>query len=141
MDCVLLGHIVGVRYNERSVEVSVGECRRFYGVGGGVAGNGEDVMLVWRCVFKPYFKTYVSRNFRVGHLVNVKGEVLPYALDGDGRSVAGYTLLGQSLNLACYPRDLSRDRRLLSHGDGGGGSSSVVMPSPDDVSFDVDVDF
>ena len=36
-------------------------------------------------------------------LVQVKGEVLPYAVE-HGESVAGYTVMGQTLNMASYPK-------------------------------------
>ena len=36
-------------------------------------------------------------------LVQVKGEMLPYAIEKDA-IVEGYTIIGQCMNLASYPR-------------------------------------
>jgi hypothetical protein len=63
----------------------------------------EDKYLSWKCVFKPYFKKYINEHFANGMLVQVKGEILPYAIQNKN-IVDGYSVLGQTINLASFPR-------------------------------------
>lgn len=63
----------------------------------------EDKYLLWKCVFKPYFKKYINTHFNVGMLVEIKGEVLPYQVS-HGTIMDGYSVLGQTCNLFSIPR-------------------------------------
>jgi hypothetical protein len=63
----------------------------------------EDKYLSYKTVWKPYFSKYINEHFSQGMLVQVKGEMLPYAIEKDV-IVEGYTIIGQCMNLASYPR-------------------------------------
>lgn len=97
----VLGFFAGARYTDNAVIVLVAENRAGYKSADGKVR--EDLNFVWEVVFKPYFKKFVSSNFRKGTLVSVRGEVLQ---KGDG-----YVVLGQALNTGTYPRYLIPDRR------------------------------
>ena len=63
----------------------------------------EDKYLSYKTVWKPQFSKYINEHFSQGMLVQVKGEMLPYAIEKDA-IVEGYTIIGQCMNLASYPR-------------------------------------
>ena len=101
-DIQILGFIRQVKYLQDSCLVFIDEYKNGYkrsSDGGVVDGK----ILSWTCIFKSYFKKYVSEHFGNGMLVQVKGEVLRYAVE-HGESVNGYTVMGQTLNMASYPR-------------------------------------
>lgn len=73
----------------------------------------EDRYISWKCIFKPYFKKYINEHFSNGMLVQVKGEVMPYAIDHE-RLVDGYSVIGQTINIASYPKSmLKQERRMI----------------------------
>lgn len=73
----------------------------------------EDRYISWKCIFKPYFKKYINEHFSNGMLVQVKGEVMPYAIDHE-RLVDGYSVIGQTINMASYPKSmLKQERRMI----------------------------
>lgn len=101
-DIQILGFIRQVKYLQDSCLVFIDEYKNGYKRSSdGVVVDGK--FLSWTCIFKSYFKKYVSEHFGNGMLVQVKGEVLPYAVE-HGESVNGYTVMGQTLNVASYPR-------------------------------------
>jgi hypothetical protein len=118
-DFTLVGFIRAIKYMDDSVLVFIDEYKNGY-----KKSNGEyvqDRYISWRCIFKSYFKKYVSEHFGNGMLVQVKGEVLPYAVE-HGESVAGYTVMGQTLNMASYPKsgakaEIKRIKDGLSNAD------------------------
>lgn len=63
----------------------------------------DDKYFSWKCVFKPYFKKYINEHFNTGMLVQVKGEITPYAIEKE-RLVNGYSIIGQCINIASFPR-------------------------------------
>lgn len=132
-DITLYGHIEGIRYNTKSVLVVLSEYRC-----GFVRRNGERVseeLLTFRVVFNANSRSYISSYFSVGNLVKVRGSLLPYVKRKDGTFGEGYTILGQLLELAAYPkRSAGMERRMLKE--------SVAHPcgEPDVDSF-MDDDF
>ena len=100
-DFTVTGFINTVKYLPDAVLVFIDEFKRGY-----KKPNGEiveDKYLSWKCVFKPYFKKYINEHFANGMLVQVKGEILPYAIQNQN-IVDGYSVLGQTINLASFPR-------------------------------------
>lgn len=105
-DFSVIGYIRAITYKEDSVFVFLEEYKKGY-----KKPNGErvdDKYLDWKCIFKPYFKGYVSKHFSNGMLVQVKGEVMPYAIEHE-KIVEGYSVLGQTINLASFPRSTVRN--------------------------------
>lgn len=100
-DFTVTGFINTVKYLPDAALVFIDEFKRGY-----KKPNGEtvdDKYLSWKCVFKPYFKKYINEHFANGMLVQVKGEILPYAIQNQN-IVDGYSVLGQTINLASFPR-------------------------------------
>ena len=87
--------------------------------------NGEivdDKYLTYKTVWKPYFKKYISEHFGNGMLVQVKGEMLPYSIE-KGNIVVGYTVIGQHITLASFPRQsVKQEQKMIKesqlHGNG-----------------------
>jgi len=100
-DFTVTGFINTVKYLPGAALVFIDEFKRGY-----KKSNGEtvdDKYLSWKCLFKPYFKKYINEHFSNGMLVQVKGEILPYAIQNQN-IVDGYSVLGQTINLASFPR-------------------------------------
>lgn len=96
-----IGFINAIKYLQDSVIVYMDEYHKGY-----KKSNGEivdDKYVSFKTIWKPYFKNYISKHFGEGMLVQVKGEILPYALE-HSKMVDGYTVLGQTINLYSYPR-------------------------------------
>ena len=65
----------------------------------------DDRYITWKCIFKPYFRGYIVNHFNNGMLVQVKGEVMPYAIDHE-KVIDGYSVIGQTINLASFPKSM-----------------------------------
>jgi len=63
----------------------------------------DDKYVSWKIIYKGYFIKYITSHFNKGMLVEVKGEVLPYAIER-GQTVDGVSVIGQTCNLYSYPR-------------------------------------
>lgn len=100
-DIQILGFIRQVKYLHDSCLVFIDEYKAGYKRADGT--QVEERCLSWRCIFANYFKGFVSKHFGNGMLVTVKGEVLPYAMD-KGKVVEGYSVMGQMINRASYPK-------------------------------------
>lgn len=100
-DVTLYGHIVGIRYTENNVIVSVSEFQKGYRKKNGELVN--DSIYTYVVGFPPYFKAYIADHFGKGMLVKVKGVFLPFGKEG----AEGYTINGQTINLASYPSNSS----------------------------------
>ena len=111
-DITLFGHIEGIQYKEKSVIVVVSEYRC-----GFRKRSGERVaeeLLSFRVVFLASSRNYISSYFSAGNLVKVRGTLLPYVKKSDGTLGEGYTILGQLMELAAYPkRSAGLEKRLL----------------------------
>ena len=63
----------------------------------------DDKYVSWKIIYKGYFIKYLTTHFSKGMLVEVKGEVLPYAIE-HGQAVEGVSVIGQTCNIYSYPR-------------------------------------
>lgn len=95
------GFVNTIKYLPDSCMVYVDEYKAGHKKANGVIV--EDKYLTWKIIFKAYFKDFVAKHFNKGMLVNVKGEVLPYGKQGE-TYIDGYSVLGQTINIASYPR-------------------------------------
>lgn len=63
----------------------------------------EDKYHSWKVIFKGYFIKYLTTHFGKGMLVEVKGDITPYAIE-HGQIIDGYSVIGQTCNMFSYPR-------------------------------------
>ena len=63
----------------------------------------EDKYHSWKVIFKGYFIKYLTAHFNKGMLVEVKGDIVPYAIE-HGQITEGYSIIGQTCNMYSYPR-------------------------------------
>jgi hypothetical protein len=63
----------------------------------------EDKYHSWKVIFKGYFIKYLTTHFNKGMLVEVKGDIVPYAIE-HGQITEGYSIIGQTCNMYSYPR-------------------------------------
>lgn len=119
-DFTLVGFIRAIKYMDDAVLVFIDEYKNGYKKSDGEIVN--DRYISWKCIFKSYFKNYISKHFGNRMLVQVKGEVFPYAIEHD-KMVEGVSVIGQTINIASYPRPSARRemkaiRDSQFHGDG-----------------------
>ena len=111
-DINILGHIDGIRYTDTCVYVTLSETRLGYKRADGVKVDND--VLTWCVVYKPYFKKYIASHFASGMLVRVKGIALPYVRHKDGGIEEGYTVIGQTIDLAAYPNaHIRREKKMI----------------------------
>lgn len=67
----------------------------------------DDKVFQWRCIFNAYFKKFINEHFSENMFVQVKGEIMPYAITHD-EIIEGYSVLGQCINRASYPKQSKR---------------------------------
>ena len=63
----------------------------------------DDKYHSWKIIFKGYFIKYLTTHFGKGMLVEVKGDIVPYAIE-HGQVVEGFSIMGQTCNMYSYPR-------------------------------------
>ena len=96
------GFIDTIKYNNgKGCFVFISEFKKGYKMSNGTIV--DDKYLSWKCIFKQGLVKYINDHFSNGMLVEIKGEILPYAKDHD-TIVEGYSVLGQTINIASYPR-------------------------------------
>ena len=100
-DFTVIGYINNIKYLQDSCLVFLDEFRKGFRKKDGTIV--DDKYLSWKCIFKHYFKKYINEQFNKGMLVQVKGEIMPYAIEKE-HLVDGYSVIGQTINLASYPR-------------------------------------
>lgn len=100
-DFTVIGYINNIKYLQDSCLVFLDEFRKGFRKKDGTIV--DDKYLSWKCIFKPYFKKYINEQFNQGMLVQVKGEIMPYAIEKE-HLVDGYSVIGQTINVASYPR-------------------------------------
>ena len=72
--------------------------------------NGErvdDKFIQWKCVCKQGLVNYINNHFSEGMVVEVKGEVFPYAIEHE-QIVEGTTVILQTLNMFSIPKTYMR---------------------------------
>lgn len=97
----VVGFITNVKYLQDSCILYVDEFKKGYKKSDGTIVG--DKSLSWKIIYKGYFKKYINAHFKDGMLVEVKGDVLPYAVE-HGSITEGYSVIGQTVNLFSYPR-------------------------------------
>lgn len=123
MDVNFLGIIDGVKYTDTAVIVTASESRLGYKKKDGSVIPEE--LLTFRFIFKPYFKKYIAEHFGAGMLVKIKGCLLPYAKDGEGKTIDGFSVIGQTIDRASYPSSkLRMEKRMIKESYG----SSAEQP-------------
>lgn len=106
MDIQFTGHIDGIRFTEHAVIVTASEKRLGYKDKSG--NKHDDEIITFRFAFKTFFRKYISEHFSSGTLVKIKGWMLPYKKDKSGERTEGYTIVGQTIDLAPYPSNAMR---------------------------------
>ena len=99
----VVGFIDNIKYlpNKGGCLVFVSEFKRGYKKQDG--SIVDDKYLSWKCIFKQGLVKYINEHFSNGMLVEVKGEIMPYAIEKE-HLVDGYSVIGQTINVASYPR-------------------------------------
>lgn len=73
----------------------------------------EDKYHSWKVIFKGYFIKYLTTHFGKGMLVEVKGDIIPYAIE-HGQITDGYSIIGQTCNMFSYPRySVKQENRMI----------------------------
>lgn len=108
----IVGIIESVKYlpNNGGCFVFMSEYKRGYHRSDGV--RVDDKYLSWKCIFKQGLVKYINDHFGNGMVVEVKGEVLPYAIEHDN-IIEGYSVIGQTINLFSIPRTQLRQEQKM----------------------------
>lgn len=110
-DFTVIGYINNVKYLQDSCLVFINEFRKGFRKKDGTIV--DDKYLSWKCIFKPYFKKYINEHFNQGMLVQVKGEIMPYAIEKE-HFVDGYSVIGQTINVSSFPRaSVKQEQRMI----------------------------
>ena len=102
-DFQVLGHISTIKYLPECILIFVDETKNGYRKNDGTIV--DDKVYSWRCIFSgnENKRKYILKYFNRGMLVQVKGEIVPYAIE-NGTVVDGYSIFIQTINRASYPR-------------------------------------
>ena len=119
-DFTATGFINTIKYLPESCLVFIDEYKKGFRKADGT--TVDDRYMTWKCIFKPYFKKYINEHFANGMLVQVKGDILPYAIEKE-KIVDGYSVIGQTINMASYPRssvkqEMRMQKESQLHSDG-----------------------
>lgn len=97
----VIGFIESVKPLPDSCILFLSEYKKGYKKSDGTIVN--DKYVSWKIIYKGYFTKYITSHFGKGMLVEVKGEILPYAIE-HGQTVEGISVIGQTCNMYSYPR-------------------------------------
>lgn len=116
----IIGFIDKVKYLPDSVLVFVSEFKKGFRRKDGTIV--DDKYMSWKTIWKPYFRKYITEHFNDGMLVEIKGDILPYAIDHD-KIIDGYSCIGQCINLFSFPRssvkqEMRMQKESQLHSDG-----------------------
>lgn len=108
----IIGIIESVKFipNGGGCFVFLSEYRKGYRKSDGT--RVEDKYLSWKVIYKQGLVSYINNHFSNGMVVEVKGEVLPYAIE-NGETVDGYSVIGQTMNVFSVPRLYQRQEARL----------------------------
>lgn len=100
-----------IKYLQTSVLVFLEEFHKGYkNKDGSIV---DDKYVSYKTIWKPYFRKYINEHFGQGMLVQVKGEMLPYAIEQE-KIVDGYTIIGHFITMASYPRyGVKQEQRMI----------------------------
>lgn len=97
----VIGFVDSVKLLQDACLLYVSEFKKGY-----KKSNGEyvdDRYMTWKIIYKGYFRKYLMEHFNKGMLVEVKADIVPYAIE-HGKTVEGFSVIGQTCNLFSYPR-------------------------------------
>lgn len=121
------GFVNTIKYLPDALLVYVDEYKRGYKKQDGTIV--DDKYLSWKCIFKQGFAKYINKHFGDGMLVEVKGEIMPYAIEKD-KLIDGYSVIAQTINIASYPKSaIKREIKMIKD------SQSNADETPDLESF------
>lgn len=109
----LVGFIESIKYlpNQGGCFVFLSEYKKGY-----KKQDGEivqDKYMSWKIIFKQGLVNYINNHFSNGMLVEIKGEILPYAIKNQ-EIMDGYSVIGQCINLFGFPRaTLRQEQRMI----------------------------
>lgn len=108
----VIGIIDNIKYlpNNNGCLVFISEYKRGY-----KKTNGEkvdDKYMSWKCYFKQGLVNYINGHFNTGMIVEVKGEIYPFASE-NGQTIEGYSVNAQTLNMYSLPRVYSHAERKM----------------------------
>lgn len=108
----IVGFIDGVKYlpNQGGCFVFVSEFKKGYRKSNGEVV--EDRYMSWKVIFKHGLTNYINNHFSNGMLVEIKGDVFPYAIERE-EIVNGYSVIGQTINLFSFPRSGARQEKRM----------------------------
>lgn len=111
-DFQVLGHITNIKHQQECVLIWIDEYKKGYRKQDGTIV--DDKVLSWKCIFSGNAskRAYINKYFNRGMLVQVKGELMPYAIE-QGEMVDGYSVFVQTINIACYPRQMIKTERKM----------------------------
>jgi hypothetical protein len=105
-----IGFISSIKYQQDFCLVFVDEFKKGFRKKDGTIV--ADRYMQWKCIFKKGLVKYINDHFSNGMLVEVKGEVFPYAVEHD-TTVDGYSVIGQTINMASFPRASARQEAAM----------------------------
>ena len=108
----VVGFIESIKYipNNGGCFVFVSEFKKGYRKSSGEVV--DDRNLQWKIIFKQGLVKYINDHFNNGMLVEVKGEVFPYAVE-HGNVTDGYSVIGQTMNMFSFPRSYARSEEKM----------------------------
>lgn len=111
MDILFTGHIEGIKYADNCAIVTASEIKKGYKKKDGVIVDDE--LLTFKFIFKTYFKNYIASHFTKGMYVKIKGIMFPYAKNHSGETIDGYSIIGQTIDIAAYPTKYVRNEKRI----------------------------
>lgn len=124
------GFISAITYKQDYCFVFVDEYKKGYVRKDGV--QVDDKYLSWKCIFNKNYIKYISTHFGKGMLVEIKGEVFPFAIDHE-KMVDGYSVNAQTINIASYPRaSVKQELRMIKESQ----ETSTEQPNIDEFTQD-----
>ena len=100
-DFHVIGYINAIKYLPDGCLVFIDEIKAGFKRKDGT--SVDDKILQWKCIFNAYFKKFINEHFSENMLVQIKGEITPFAVSHD-EIIDGYSVLGQCINRASYPK-------------------------------------
>lgn len=105
-----IGFISSIKYQQDFCLVFIDEFKKGFRRKDGTVV--ADKYMQWKCIFKKGLIKYINDHFSNGMLVEIKGEVFPYAVEHD-TTVDGYSVIGQTINMASFPRASARQEAAM----------------------------
>lgn len=102
---ILTGIIKTIKYLPDAVCVYVDDMEKGYTRKDGVIV--DDLLYTWKVIFKDGMKSYITKFFNDGMLVDIDARMRPYAVEKD-KTVEGYSCIGLTIQRSCYVRNSFR---------------------------------